>query len=89
MFSAFVLTFEWLSIWPSAFKTTITVIALWISMPTYLILFMGRLLAVGNLKKSLFKTTTCGVPFLDERPESGMIDRGSGQLADRMDVAKR
>jgi hypothetical protein len=58
MFSAFVLTFEWLSIWPSAFKTTITVIALWTSIPTYLTLFLGRLLAVGNLKQSQFKTTT-------------------------------
>jgi hypothetical protein len=36
------------------FKTTITVIDLWTSMPTYLTLFNGRLLAIGNLKTSQF-----------------------------------
>src|SRR5499427_7592243 len=63
MFSALVLTFEWLSIWPSAFKTTITVIALWTSMPTYLTLLIGRLLDVRNLGLCLFKITTSGASF--------------------------
>src|SRR5215510_10782937 len=63
MFSAVVLTFEWLSIWPSAFKTTITVIFLWTSMPTYLTLLIGRLLDVRNLGHCLFKITTSGASF--------------------------
>src|SRR5215510_13379406 len=63
MFSAVVLTFEWLSIWPSAFKTTITVIFLWTSMPTYLTFLIGRLLDVRNLGHCLFKITTSGASF--------------------------
>src|SRR5262245_33518467 len=63
MFSAVVLTFEWLSIWPSAFKTTITVIFLWTSMPTYLTLLIGRLLDVRDLGHCLFKITTSGASF--------------------------
>src|SRR5262249_8272804 len=63
MFSAVVLTFEWLSIWPSAFKTTITVIFLWTSMPTYLTLLIGRLLDVRNLGLCLSKITTSGASF--------------------------
>src|SRR5262245_46695018 len=63
MFSAVVLTFEWLSIWPSAFKTTITVIFLWTSMPPYLTLLIGRLLDVRNLGHCLFKITTSGASF--------------------------
>src|SRR5262245_12058441 len=63
MFSAVVLTFEWLSIWPSAFKPTITVIFLWTSMPTYLTLLIGRLLDVRNLGHCLFKITTSGASF--------------------------
>src|SRR5262249_10970708 len=63
MFSAVVLTFEWLSIWPSAFKTTITVIFLWTSMPTYLTLLIGRLLDVRNLGHCLLKLTTSGASF--------------------------
>src|SRR5215475_12602238 len=63
IFSALVLTFEWLSIWPSAFKTTITVIVLWTSMPTYLTLFIRRLLVVRNLGHCLFKITISGASF--------------------------
>jgi len=57
IFSALVLTFKWPSISLSAFKTTITVIALWTSMPTYLTLFIGCLIAVRNLGHCLFKIT--------------------------------
>src|SRR5215813_13266043 len=64
IFSALVLTFEWLSIWPSAFKTTITVIALWTSMPTYLTLLIGRLLAVGILDTAYSRLLPAGRPFI-------------------------
>src|SRR5215468_5035685 len=63
MFSVLVLTFDRLSILPSSFKTTITVICLWTSMPTYLTLLIGRLLDVRNLGHCLLKLTTSGASF--------------------------
>src|SRR5215510_6074412 len=63
MFSAFVLTCDRLSTWPAASKTTITVIDLWTSMPTYLILLIGRLLAIGNLDFRNLRLLLAGRPF--------------------------
>src|SRR5215467_7865944 len=63
-FSAFVLTCDRLSTWPIASKTTITVIDLWTSMPTYLTLFIGRLLAIGNLEFCNLRLLLAGRPFI-------------------------
>src|SRR5262249_52876546 len=50
--------------WPSAFKTTMTVIAWWTSMPTSLTLLIGRLLAVGILVTAYSRLLLAGRPFI-------------------------